>query len=99
MGLSALRGFGFDLDGCIWAGPALLPGARDLVEALRGEGRGVVFVTNSSRERAAQIAERLTRLGIPAARTTCWRPSISWARPSGDAWAGRRAPARHPGDA
>lgn len=65
MALSALRGFGFDLDGCIWAGPALLPGARALVEALRGAGRGVVFVTNSSRERADQIAARLTRLGIP----------------------------------
>lgn len=63
----ALRGFGFDLDGCIWAGTTLLPGARDLVETLRGEGRGVVFVTNSSRERAGQIAQRLTRLGIPAA--------------------------------
>ena len=69
MGLSALRGFAFDLDGCIWAGPTLLPGARELVEALRGAGRGVAFVTNSSRERAAQIAERLTRLGIPAGAT------------------------------
>jgi HAD superfamily hydrolase (TIGR01450 family) len=69
MGLSELRGFGFDLDGCIWAGAVLLPGARDLVETLRGEGRGVVFVTNSSRERADRIAERLTRLGIPAGAT------------------------------
>jgi glycerol-1-phosphatase len=66
MNLRALRGFAFDLDGCIWAGPTLLPGARELVEALRGDGRSVVFVTNSSRERAAQIAERLSELGIPA---------------------------------
>jgi HAD superfamily hydrolase (TIGR01450 family) len=66
MKLSALRGFAFDLDGCIWAGPRLLPGARELVEALRVAGRRVVFVTNSSRERAAQIAGRLSRLGIPA---------------------------------
>jgi len=67
MGLiGSLRGFAFDLDGCIWAGSTLLPGARDLVEALRAAGRGVVFVTNSSRERARGIAERLTRLGIPA---------------------------------
>jgi HAD superfamily hydrolase (TIGR01450 family) len=64
--LSALRGFAFDLDGCIWAGPRILPGARELVEALRAAERRVVFVTNSSRERAAQLAERLTRLGIPA---------------------------------
>jgi HAD superfamily hydrolase (TIGR01450 family) len=64
--LSALRGFAFDLDGCIWAGQTLLPGARALVGALRDAGRRVVFVTNSSRERAAQLAERLVRLGIPA---------------------------------
>ena len=66
MGLTPLRGFAFDLDGCIWAGPALLPGARELVEALRAAGRGVVFVTNSSRERSGHIAQRLARLGIPA---------------------------------
>jgi HAD superfamily hydrolase (TIGR01450 family) len=64
--LGDLRGFAFDLDGCIWAGATLLPGARDLVAALRAAGRGVVFVTNSSRERANQIAARLARLGIPA---------------------------------
>ena len=39
------------------------------MEALRADGRGVVFVTNSSRERAGQIAERLSRLGIPAGAT------------------------------
>ena len=67
--LDALRGFAFDLDGCIWAGSTLLPGARELVETLRAAGRGVVFVTNSSRERASQIAERLSRLGIAAGAT------------------------------
>ncbi len=66
MTLAAVRGFAFDLDGCIWAGDELLPGARELVAALRGAGRRVVFVTNSSRERAAQLAGRLTRLGIAA---------------------------------
>jgi HAD superfamily hydrolase (TIGR01450 family) len=65
--LGTLRGFAFDLDGCVWAGSALLPGARELIEALRADGRRVVFVTNSSRERAAQIAARLSDLGIPAA--------------------------------
>src|SRR5512132_2333913 len=66
MELSGLRGFAFDLDGCIWAGSSLLPGARELVESLRAAGRRVVFVTNSSRERAGQIAARLSYLGIPA---------------------------------
>jgi HAD superfamily hydrolase (TIGR01450 family) len=66
MKLAGLRGFAFDLDGCIWAGSTLLPGAQELVDALRAARRGVVFVTNSSRERAGQIADRLSRLGIPA---------------------------------
>jgi HAD superfamily hydrolase (TIGR01450 family) len=65
MSLAHLRGFAFDLDGCIWAGPTLLPGAAELVSALRQAGRRVLFVTNSSRELAASIAARLTRLGIP----------------------------------
>ena len=54
--LGALRGFAFDLDGCIWAGTTLLPGAQALVAALRAAGCPVVFVTNSSRERAEAIA-------------------------------------------
>jgi HAD superfamily hydrolase (TIGR01450 family) len=66
MRLTHLRGFAFDLDGCIWAGPSLLPGAGALVAGLRAAGRGVVFVTNSSRERAPAIAARLAGLGIPA---------------------------------
>jgi HAD superfamily hydrolase (TIGR01450 family) len=69
MELSALRGFAFDLDGCIWAGSTLLPGARELVEALRAAGRGVVFVTNSSRERSGQLADRLSRLGVVTGAT------------------------------
>ena len=66
MTLGTLRGFAFDLDGCIWAGQTLLPGAAALVGALRASGRRVVFVTNSSRERAAALSGRLTRLGIPS---------------------------------
>ena len=65
MSLGTLRGFAFDLDGCIWAGPALLPGAAELVAGLQAAGCRVVYVTNSSRERAAGIGEKLTRLGIP----------------------------------
>ena len=38
MGLSDLRGFALDLDGCIWAGPTLLAGAAELVRGLREAG-------------------------------------------------------------
>lgn len=66
MDLGAVRGFAFDLDGCLWAGRTLLPGAAELVHALRAAGRRVVFVTNSSRERSESLARRLCALGIPA---------------------------------
>ncbi len=64
MSLANLRGFAFDLDGCIWAGHTLLPGAADFVTALRAAGRRVVYVTNSSRELSQGLSERLTHLGI-----------------------------------
>src|SRR5438874_7945507 len=65
--LRELRGFAFDLDGTIWEGPRLLPGATVLVEALRGAGLGIVFASNSSRHASAVLRRRLAELGIVAA--------------------------------
>ena len=65
--LRELRGFAFDLDGTIWEGPRLLPGATALVEAIRGEGLGIVFASNSSRHASAVLRGRLAELGIVAA--------------------------------
>ncbi|MFO0889556.1 MAG: HAD-IIA family hydrolase [Isosphaeraceae bacterium] len=64
--LDRIRGFAFDLDGTIWAGPTLLPGAAELVGELRAAGVPVVFVSNSSRQGAAVLARRLCDLGITA---------------------------------
>jgi len=64
--LGRIRGFAFDLDGTIWAGPTLLPGAGELVEALRGAGMRVVFASNSSRQGSLLLAQRLTEMGIGA---------------------------------
>jgi 4-nitrophenyl phosphatase len=64
--LGDVRGFAFDLDGTIWAGPTLLPGAAELVAALRESGRPVVFASNSSRHGAKVLADRLATMGIPA---------------------------------
>lgn len=66
MQLRALRGFIFDLDGTIWAGAHLLPGAIELVQTLRDAGRSVLFLSNSSRQGAVELADRLRRLGIPS---------------------------------
>src|SRR5262245_11703007 len=61
-----LRGFVFDLDGCVWTGDVLMPGAADVLAFLREQGRGVAFLTNNSRARAATLQAKLNRLGVAA---------------------------------
>lgn len=67
MKIRNLAGFAFDLDGTIWAGETLLPGAPEVIAAIRDAGCTVLFVTNSSWITSTELAEKLTRLGIPAA--------------------------------
>jgi HAD superfamily hydrolase (TIGR01450 family) len=55
----------FDLDGTIYLGDELLPGARRLVEALRERGAAVRFVSNNPTRDLGQYAEKLAGLGLP----------------------------------
>lgn len=64
--LTTYRGFVFDLDGTVYLGENAIPGAPRLINALRQDGRGVVFVSNKPLEPRRVYAEKLTRLGIPA---------------------------------
>jgi 4-nitrophenyl phosphatase len=64
--LASLSGFALDLDGCVWTGAVLLPGAAELLTALRRRGKRVVFLTNNSRELPESVAGKLRRLGVEA---------------------------------
>jgi HAD superfamily hydrolase (TIGR01450 family) len=55
----------FDLDGTIYLGDELLPGARRLVETLRERGAAVRFVSNNPTRDLGQYAEKLAGLGLP----------------------------------
>jgi len=59
------EGYVFDLDGTIYLGDNLLPGARRLVEKLRELGKKVVFLSNNPTKNPRMYAEKLTGLGIP----------------------------------
>jgi len=59
------EGYVFDLDGTIYLGDDLLPGARRLVEKLRDLGKRVVFLSNNPTRTPRMYAEKLTGLGIP----------------------------------
>jgi HAD superfamily hydrolase (TIGR01450 family) len=58
--------YAFDLDGTVYLGDEALPGAADTIAELRGTGARVVFVTNKPLNSAADYAEKLTTLDIPA---------------------------------
>ncbi len=64
-GLLDYRGYFFDLDGTIYLGEKLIPGADRAVAAVRAAGARVAFISNKPLGRAAEYAEKLRRLGIP----------------------------------
>lgn len=64
--LHAIRHFLLDMDGTLYLGKNLIPGAPGFIEYLRESGRKWLFFTNNSSHNARQYSEKLTGLGIPA---------------------------------
>jgi HAD superfamily hydrolase (TIGR01450 family) len=74
------RGWLFDLDGTVYRGEALVPGADRVIAALRAEGRRVAFLSNKPLQTRADYAAKLTRLGIPAVAEDVVNSSLALAR-------------------
>ncbi|WP_235939925.1 HAD-IIA family hydrolase [Occultella kanbiaonis] len=55
----------FDMDGTIYLGDELLPGAKDLVQGLRERGLPVRFLSNNPTKDPTAYAQKLERLGLP----------------------------------
>ena len=67
-------GYALDLDGTVYLGDALLPGAAATVRRIRRSGSRLVFLTNNPLRSAASYAARLSSLGIPAAEADVVTP-------------------------
>jgi HAD superfamily hydrolase (TIGR01450 family) len=65
--LQGLRGFVFDLDGCVWNGHTLNPGARETLLALHAAGRRLAFISNNSRATGDELRARLRGLDVSVA--------------------------------
>jgi HAD superfamily hydrolase (TIGR01450 family) len=74
------RGWLFDLDGTVYRGDVLVPGAAETLAALRAAGRRVVFLSNKPLESRADYAAKLTRLGVPAETDDVINSSLVLAR-------------------
>src|SRR5919202_5707569 len=59
------EGYVFDLDGTIYLGDELLPGAERLISKLRELGKRVVFLFNNPTRDPEMYADKLTELGLP----------------------------------
>ncbi|MEO0563958.1 MAG: HAD-IIA family hydrolase [Chloroflexota bacterium] len=63
---TSIEGFVFDLDGTVYLGETLLPGAIETIQTLRDKGKRILFVTNKPLQPRETYAHKLTKLGIPA---------------------------------
>jgi NagD protein len=58
------RGFLIDMDGVIYRGGELIPGAADFIAELQASGTPFVFMTNNSQRTRRDVVTRLQRMGI-----------------------------------
>ncbi len=79
--LPAIKGFMFDLDGTLLlsdrslGGYELLPGAVEVLTALKSRGLPYVVLTNGSNYPPPEQAEKLRKLGLPVADEQMLTPS------------------------
>jgi len=60
-----IKGVFLDLDGTVYCGSEVIPGAPEFIFRLKREGRRYLFVTNRSNRTPRQIASHLQDCGIP----------------------------------
>ena len=53
-----------DMDGVVYHGNNLLPGAADFIRMLEERQLKYLFLTNSSERTPRELAEKLSRLGV-----------------------------------
>ena len=74
------RGWLLDLDGTVYLGEQLIPGAAVAIAALREVGRRVAFLSNKPLQTRDDYAAKLSRLGVPATADDVINSSLVLAR-------------------
>lgn len=64
--LQSLKYFALDMDGTIFLGQKLLPGAKEFLNYLAASGRKYVFLTNNSSKNKQSYVNKLQALGLHA---------------------------------
>src|SRR4030042_5594463 len=87
MGALNFSGYIFDLDGTIYRGEKLIPGARETIEKLKSLAKKILYLSNKPLQTREDYATKLTRLGIPTDPAEVINSSFVMAK-----WLSRQAP-------
>jgi HAD superfamily hydrolase (TIGR01450 family) len=74
-----------DLDGVVWVGGEMVPGAVETLTALLDAGKEIVFVTNNPGRSGAAYAQRLREAGIPTSEERVLTAGVVTARLAAEA--------------
>lgn len=89
--LRAMRGFIFDMDGVIYRGQEVVPGAAEFVANLRRAAIPFIYLTNNSSTPPDKVAARLVAMGIPTTAEEILTSADVTAAEVSQAVTGRRA--------
>ncbi|MDX1943846.1 MAG: HAD-IIA family hydrolase [Pirellulaceae bacterium] len=76
----ARHGFLIDMDGVIYRGKQLIPGAEQFVAQLLDRGVPFAFLTNNSQRTRRDVATKLNRMGIPVDESHIFTCAMATAR-------------------
>jgi len=74
------RGYLIDMDGVLYRGGELIPGADTFIRRLDKESIPYLFLTNNSQRTRRDVATKLTRMGIPAEERHVFTCAMATAR-------------------
>lgn len=74
------KGFLIDMDGVIYHGNRLLPGAGEFVEWLYREGKQFLFLTNGSGKSPRELQQKLARMGLDVDESHYYTSALATAK-------------------
>jgi NagD protein len=80
MAVSASKGFLIDMDGVVYRGSAVIPGAARWIAELQATGTPFLFLTNNSQRTRRDVATRLRRMQIDAQESQIFTCAMATAR-------------------
>jgi len=78
--IRAKSAFICDMDGVIYHGNSLLPGAQEFVRWLKSDHKRFLFLTNSSERSPRELREKLLRLGLDVEASAFYTSALATAQ-------------------